>query len=175
MTLPIINAKDAQQLLANGAVLVDIRGRDEYARERIPGSRNRPLDSLSTVDEGARQVIFHCKSGNRTAVNASKLAAATACDAFILEGGIEAWKQAGLPVARDTRRPIEMQRQVQIIAGSLVVAGIGLSQFVAPGFLALSAFVGTGLVFAGVSGWCGMAKVLAVMPWNRRGTAGDLA
>lgn len=174
MTLPIITAKAAQQLLANGAVLVDIRGQDEYARERIPGSRNRPLDSLGTVDEGARQVIFHCKSGNRTAVNAPKLAAATACDAFILEGGIEAWKQAGLPVARDTRQPIEMQRQVQIIAGSLVLLSIVLSQFVAPGFLALSAFVGAGLVFAGVSGWCGMAKMLAVMPWNRRGTASDL-
>jgi rhodanese-related sulfurtransferase len=175
MTLPTITPKEAQRLLANGAVLVDIRGRDEYARERIPGARNRPVDTLSTVDEGAREVIFHCKSGNRTAVNAPKLASAAACDAFILEGGIEAWKQAGLPVARDTRQPIEMQRQVQIVAGSLVLLGIVLGQYVVPGFLALSAFVGAGLVFAGVSGWCGMAKVLAVMPWNRRGATGEAA
>ncbi len=169
MTLPTITPKEAQRLLANGAVLVDIRGRDEYARERIPGARNRPVDKLSTVDDDAREVIFHCKSGNRTAVNAPKLASAATCDAFILE----AWKQAGLPVARDTRQPIEMQRQVQIVAGSLVLLGIVLSQFLAPAFLALTAFAGAGLVFAGVSGWCGMAKVLAVMPWNRRGaTAG---
>ncbi len=168
MSLPTITARDAQRLICDGAVLIDIRGRDEHAREHIPGARNQPVDTISTIDSGARQVIFHCKSGNRTATNAAKLASAVTCDALILEGGIEAWKQAGLPVTRDARQPIEMQRQVQIGAGSLVLLGVVLSQFVAPGFLGLSAFVGAGLVFAGVTGWCGMAKLFAVMPWNRR-------
>ena len=67
----------------------------------------------------------------------------------------------------DRKQPIEIMRQVQITAGSLVVIGVVLAFTVAPAFIALSAFVGAGLVFAGVSGWCGMAKLLALMPWNR--------
>lgn len=168
MSLPTITAIEAQRLIAEGAVLIDIRGADEYAREHIAGARNEPVDRLSVIGGNPRQIIFHCKSGNRTAANAGKLAEAADCDSFILEGGIEAWKQVGLPVARDARQPIELQRQVQIAAGSLVLLGLVLSQFVAPGFLGLSAFVGAGLVFAGVSGWCGMAKLFALMPWNRR-------
>jgi hypothetical protein len=72
-----------------------------------------------------------------------------------------------LPTSLDRSKPIEMQRQVQIVAGGLVLLGLVLAVVVSPWFAALSAFVGAGLVFAGVSGWCGMAKVLAVMPWNR--------
>lgn len=62
-------------------------------------------------------------------------------------------------------------RQVQITAGSLVLTGVLLGLFVAPGFFGLSAFVGAGLIFAGVTGWCGMANLLRVMPWNRRAAA----
>ena len=167
MTLQTISPKEAKRLIEQGAQLVDIRGADEHARERIPGARNLPLDRLTTVTNAAGPVLFHCKSGNRTSVNAGKLAEATACEAYIVEGGIEAWKDAGLPVASDKSKPIEIMRQVQIAAGSLVLMGLVLSQLVSPGFLWLSAFVGAGLVFAGVSGWCGMAKLLAFLPWNR--------
>lgn len=90
-----------------------------------------------------------------------------ACESYILEGGIDAWKKAGLPVAFDRKAPIPTMRQVQIVAGSLVVLGTVLGATVAPAFYALSAFVGAGLVFAGVTGFCGMERVLALMPWNR--------
>ena len=90
------------------------------------------------------------------------------CEAFILEGGIEAWKAAGLDVAIDRRQPLELIRQVQIIAGALVLAGVLLGWLAHPGFFGLSAFVGAGLAFAGLTGWCGMAKALAFMPWNQR-------
>ena len=113
-------------------------------------------------------MIFHCKSGMRTAGNAQRLAAAADCQTYILDGGIDAWKKAGLPVAIDARQPIEIMRQVQITAGGLVLLGVVLGTWVAPGFYGLSAFVGAGLIFAGISGWCGMAKLLAFMPWNRR-------
>lgn len=103
MSLPTITAAEAKRLIADGAILIDIRGRDEHAREHIPGARNQPVDTLSAVDSGGACVIFHCKSGHRTAVNAANLAAAASCDAYILEGGIEAWKQAGLPVVSNTR------------------------------------------------------------------------
>ena len=86
---------------------------------------------------------------------------------IIVEGGIEAWKKAGLPVERDRNQPIELQRQVMIAAGSLVLLGVLLGQLFAAGFYVLPAFVGAGLAFAGVTGWCGMAKLLALLPWNR--------
>ena len=93
------------------------------------------------------------------------------CETYILEGGIDAWKKAGLPVALDRSQPIDIMRQVQIVAGSLVLIGAVLGFFVAPGFYALSAFVGAGLLFAGISGFCGMAKLLGLMPWNRQARA----
>jgi rhodanese-related sulfurtransferase len=167
MSLPTISPTEAKRLMDQGATLVDIRGPDEFARERIPGAENRPLDRLSGIDGGNGIAIFHCRSGQRTSMNAAKLAEAASCDAYIVEGGIEAWKKAGLPVERDRSQPIELQRQVMIAAGSLVLLGVGLGQFADPAFYLLTAVVGAGLTFAGVSGWCGMAKVLALMPWNR--------
>jgi rhodanese-related sulfurtransferase len=176
MSLATIDVVRAKRLIDDGAVLVDIREADEYAREHVPGARHRALSALSTVDTGsAKAVIFHCRSGARTAANAPRLAGAVGCEAYILEGGLDAWKKAGLPVATDKRQPIEIMRQVQIAAGSLVLLGIVLGVWVAPAFLGLSAFVGAGLVFAGSSGWCGMAKLLAVMPWNRRAATAALA
>jgi rhodanese-related sulfurtransferase len=168
MSLPTIDAARARLLLDQGAVLVDVREADEHARERVPGARHNPLSRLAAVEAPAGQaVIFHCRSGARTAANAPRLAAATRCEAYLLEGGLEAWKRAGLPVAVDRSQPIEIMRQVQIVAGSLVLLGVVLGVWVAPAFLGLSAFVGAGLAFAGISGWCGMARLLALMPWNR--------
>ncbi|TFG89188.1 MAG: DUF2892 domain-containing protein [Hyphomicrobiales bacterium] len=112
-------------------------------------------------------IIFHCRSGMRTASNAGRLKEAAPCEAYILSGGIDAWKQAGLPVITDQSQPIEINRQVMIVGGSLVLTGVLLGAFVAPAFYGLAGFVGAGLVFGGASGWCGMAKLLAVMPWNR--------
>ncbi len=168
MSLPTIDVAGARRLLDQGAVLVDIREADEHARERVPGARSNPLSRLAPVEAPAgKAVIFHCRSGARTAGAASRLADTASCEAYILEGGLDAWKKAGLPVAVDRRQPLELMRQVQIVAGSLVLLGIALGVWVAPAFLGLSAFVGAGLVFAGISGWCGMARLLAIMPWNR--------
>jgi rhodanese-related sulfurtransferase len=168
MSLPTIDVARARLLLDQGAVLVDVREADEHARERVPGARHNPLSRLAAVEAPTGQpVIFHCRSGARTAANAPRLAAATRCEAYLLEGGLEAWKRAGLPVAVDRSQPIEIMRQVQIVAGSLVLLGVVLGVWVAPAFLGLSAFVGAGLAFAGISGWCGMARLLALMPWNR--------
>lgn len=167
MTLPTIDPMTAKRLLDDGAILVDIREVDEFARERVPVARNKPLSALSAIRSDAKAVIFHCRTGNRTQVNSQRLAGAADCEAYVLEGGLDAWKQAGLPVTADPRQPIEIMRQVQITAGFLVLMGVVLGTLVAPGFYGLSAFVGAGLMFAGTSGWCGMAKLLALMPWNR--------
>jgi len=171
MSLPIISPTEAKRLMDQGARLIDIRGPDEHARERIPGAESHPVEGLTSLAGEGGIAIFHCRSGQRTAVNAGKLARAAGCDAYIVEGGIEGWKKAGLPVVRDRGQPIEMQRQVMIAAGSLVLLGVLLGQLVAPAFYVVPAFVGAGLTFAGITGWCGMAKVLALMPWNRAASA----
>ena len=168
MSLHHISPADAALLIEKGAVLIDIRDIDEYARERIPNSTNVPLSKLCDVKLGKDQtaIIFHCKSGNRTRMNAPLLANAAQVDAFILDGGIEAWKKAGLPVAQDRKQPIELMRQVQIAAGSLTLLGAVLGYGINPGFYALSAAVGAGLLFAGITGNCTMARMLKQMPWN---------
>jgi len=167
-----ISPARAAELMRQGAVLIDIRERDEHARERIPGARHHALSQLgqgSVARDGDDILVFHCRSGARTKGNASRLAmAAGACETYVLEGGIDAWKKAGLPVTLDRSQPIDIMRQVQIGAGSLVLIGVLLGAFVNPGFYALSGFVGAGLLVAGTTGFCGMARILAVMPWNKR-------
>lgn len=174
MSLPSISPTEARSLLAEGATLVDIREADEHAREKIPGAHHLPLSKLDEADlalhEG-KPVIFHCRSGARTHGHALRLAARSGgtCEAFILEGGLEAWKKAGLPVATDRRQPLELQRQVQIGAGSLTLLGVLLGLLVSPWFYAVPAFVGAGLITAGVTGFCGMARLLMRAPWNKAG------
>lgn len=168
-----ISPERAAQLMRDGAVLVDIRERDEHRREKIEGARHLAasvLDREHPARPGDEVMIFHCKSGGRTRQNAPKIenALPSGIDTYILEGGIDAWKKAGLPVSLDRSQPIPTMRQVQIVAGSLVVLGTILGTAVAPGFYALSAFVGAGLIFAGVTGFCGMERILALMPWNRQ-------
>jgi rhodanese-related sulfurtransferase len=169
MSLQKITASEAKRLIDKGALLVDIRGPDEHARERIPGARNCPVTALEKLEAGAGPVVFYCRTGNRTAANANRLAAAAGCEAYAIEGGLDAWKQAALPIRSDRSQPIEIQRQVQLAAGSLVLLGVLLGLAGYPIFYALAAFIGAGLVFAGLTGWCGMAKLLAHMPWNRAG------
>jgi rhodanese-related sulfurtransferase len=167
MSLPTIAPADAKRLVDQGATLIDIRGADERAREHIPGSKHGPLAQMPDLAGVRGPIIFHCRSGMRTANSANRLKAAAPCEAYILEGGLVAWKQAGLPVTTDASQPIEIHRQVMIVAGSLVLAFVLLGAIVAPVFFWLAGLIGAGLVFGGATGWCGMAKLLAVMPWNR--------
>lgn len=168
MTLATLSPIDARAVIAAGARVIDIRGTDEHARERIPSALNVPLDRIGDLPRDGRPIVFHCKSGMRTAANAAQLEmAAGGAPAFILAGGIDAWREAGFPTAADRSQPLEIMRQVQIVVGALVLIGLLLGLFVAPGFFGLSGFAGAGLLFAGMTGWCGMANLLRLMPWNR--------
>lgn len=167
-----LSPSQARATVQAGARLVDIRSADEHARERIPGAINVPLDRIASLPCDGTPVVFHCRSGMRTQAAAADLArAAGDAPVFILEGGLDAWRREGHPTLADTSQPLEIMRQVQIAAGVLVLAGVMLNLFVAPAFLALTAFVGAGLAFAGATGWCGMAHLLRRMPWNRRTNA----
>jgi rhodanese-related sulfurtransferase len=168
-SLPTIDPKTLKRRLDEGsALLIDIREPAEHARERIAGARLVPL---STIDRqpipSDKAVVFHCRTGNRTAANAGVLRAKDCPEAYALAGGLEAWKAAGLPTEFNRHAPIELFRQVQIAAGSLILIGLVLAVLVSPWFVALSAFVGGGLIFAGVIGTCGIARLLGIMPWNQ--------
>jgi rhodanese-related sulfurtransferase len=165
-----ITPEEARRRIETGAILVDIREPDEYARAHIPCARNLPLAQLGRIED-ASEVIFHCRSGMRTADNAAALAASTDAPVFLMEGGLDAWRKAGLDCAVDRRQPLEIMRQVQIAAGLMVLTGVLLGFVIDPLWFGLAAFVGGGLTLAGISGWCGMARLLAVMPWNRRQVA----
>jgi rhodanese-related sulfurtransferase len=171
-SLESITPAAAKKLFDQGqAALIDIREPMEHARERIPGTRLVPLSKLDAsmvaAAAGDKPIIFHCLSGNRTATNAACLAGAASGKAYVMAGGLHAWKAAGLPLTVNKKAPIDLMRQVQIATGSLVVLGVALAASVSPWFMLLAGFVGAGLVFAGTTGFCGMARLLARMPWNR--------
>jgi rhodanese-related sulfurtransferase len=170
-TLTALDPKTAAARLKAGELaLIDIREADEYARERIEGAISMPLSRLEESGltlEPQRDVVFHCKSGMRTNANCARLAAHVDGRAYVLDGGLDAWKKAGLAVRTDVKAPLELNRQVQIAVGGLILSGVALSVFVDPRFIAIPAVVGAGLTFAGLSGWCGMARLLALAPWNR--------
>lgn len=165
----------SQWLSSGEAVLVDVREPFEHASERIEGARHVPLGQVDAEtlrrDGVGQRLVFHCRSGARSGKALEQFESAleqAGIEVFHLEGGIEAWKAAGQPVTRAEGAPkLDIMRQVQVTAGSLVALGVLLGVALTPWFLVLPAFVGCGLVFAGLSGWCGMAKLLGKMPWNR--------
>jgi len=169
--LRAVDAPTLKQKLDRGeAVLIDIRETDEHAREHILGARLAPLSAIDAHDfdrDHSKAAVFHCKSGMRTQANAAKLLSKGFAEAYYLQGGIEAWKAAGLPVHTNSKAPIEIMRQVLIVAGSIVLLGVALGFIVHPAFFGLSAFMGAGLLFAGSTGWCGLALLLRQMPWNK--------
>lgn len=159
-------------LRSDATVLIDVREDFEHAEERIAGAVNCPL---SKFDAGAirerfkdSRVVFHCRSGKRSTEAALRFQRGSEA-VFHLAGGIEQWKSSDRAVIQPASRTVlPIMRQVQIIAGGLVTLGVVLGVTVAPAFLGLAGFVGIGLMLAGISGWCGMAKLLAAMPWNRQ-------
>ena len=168
---PIDPQSLARKLKSRELTLIDIREPDEYAREHIEGAVSLPLSRLEAGHvalRGATPVAFTCRTGMRTNSNCDRLAAYVGEPAFVLDGGLDGWKKAGLATNADRKAPLEIMRQVQITAGAIVVTGVILAATVNPAFIWLSGFIGAGLVFAGSTGWCGMAKLLSVMPWNRK-------
>ena len=163
-------AKVAERMKSGHAVLIDIREADEFVRRHAAGALSRPLSGFEAAHlkvEAAKDVVFTCRSGMRTGANCDRLAASVDGEAFVLQGGLDAWVAAGLPVQEDRKAPLELMRQVQITAGLLVLTGVLLGFTVHVGFFALSGFVGAGLTFAGATGFCGMARLLQAAPWNR--------
>ena len=153
----------------SGIPLIDVRTPAEYGSIHADGAMNHPMESLEMEKiPFAKEQEIHviCQSGGRSMKVSQKLEAAGFTNVVNVEGGTSAWHAARLPVV-EGKKVMSLERQVRIAAGSLVVIGAAVGQFVHPGGFALSAFIGAGLVFAGVTDTCGMGMMIAKMPWNQ--------
>ena len=173
-TVQTLSPQALKGLLDSGKAveLIDVRTPVEYRGAHLAAARNLPLDKLDVEAIKAERagsmdqpLYVVCQSGARSRKACEGLLAAGIV-AVCIEGGIPACEIAGIPVTRG-KQGMSLERQVRIGAGSLVASGVLLGVLVNPWFLAIPGFVGCGLIFAGVTDWCGMGLLLAKMPWNR--------
>ncbi len=169
-----ISPQELSDLLSQGkAELIDVRTPVEYREIHIEGARNVPLDRLEPESLVAQRngrsdepLYVTCKSGKRGSQACQKFIDAGFDRVVNVDGGVDAWESADLPVVRG-KKTISLERQVRIAAGFLVLVGALLGLFVHPYFVGISAFVGAGLMFAGITDSCAMGMLLAKMPWNQ--------
>ncbi|MBT3378428.1 MAG: DUF2892 domain-containing protein [Lentisphaerae bacterium] len=167
-----ITAGEASRLVAEGgaASVVDVRTGLEFGGEHIAGSRLIPVDRIETRAEDVMATpaprLLLCRSGKRAAMARETLAKLHVAGLSVIEGGLGAYLEAGGDTVKGKAR-MSVERQVRIAAGSLVLLGVLTGAFLSRAFLIISGFVGAGLIFAGVTDWCGMGLLLARMPWNR--------
>lgn len=156
---------------AGDVILIDVREPGEYRAEHIEGAILMPLLTLS-VDRLAayrgKKIIFQCKSGKRGHQACEKIQKMRSplFKIYNLEGGITAWTEAGYPTKKTGRFFLPLDRQVQLMIGFCVLTSSLLAAAISPAFLFLTGFFGLGLLWAGLTGFCGLARLLARMPWN---------
>ena len=164
-----VEESNQQRHLKNDIPLVDVRTPAEYVSVHADGASSYPMESFNLEQiPFAKDEEIHviCQSGGRSMKVCQKLESVGFTKIVNVEGGTSAWQSAGLPVV-EGKKVMSLERQVRIAAGSLVVIGAVVGQFVHPAGYGLSAFIGAGLVFAGVTDTCGMGMMIAKMPWNR--------
>lgn len=173
MTPPVLRPFDLSRLLAEHPEtrILDVRTPGEFAAEHIDGAYNVPLDTLGEHGPEIRAgvtapVVLVCRSGQRARKAEAALAAAGMTNLHMLDGGMNAWTATGQPVHRGAPR-MSLERQVRIAAGTLAATGGFLALLVEPLFAAIPAFVGSGLIFAGVTDTCAMGMLIAKLPYNR--------
>ena len=169
----VISVEQLQSLNLTDKIFVDVRSPAEYRSVRVQGAVNLPLNTITCADVqklvGDKQnpaIILLCGKGGR-ARKAAEILQAGSFNLLVVEGGTNACVDANLPIEKGGEAVISIERQVRIGAGSLVCLGIALGYFVNPNFYFLSAFIGAGLIFAGVTDWCGMGLLIARAPWNK--------
>ncbi|VAX41253.1 Rhodanese-related sulfurtransferases [hydrothermal vent metagenome] len=180
ITYKTISTEQLNQLCLSGEAidLIDVRTPVEFREVHVPIAQNVPLDSLAPEDvmasrnnESDKPLYVICRSGSRSTKASEAFVKAGFTNIVNVEGGTLAWDAAQFPVVRG-KKAISLERQVRIVAGLLILLGVGLS-FVNPWFVGLSAFVGAGLTFAGITDTCAMGMMLAKMPWNKVNDCGE--
>lgn len=178
MPITPVDAITLRRWMKSGeAALVDVREPAEHAAERIEGALLLPVDAVqcsALPDCTGRRLVLHCRSGKRSAAACEKLLSEDPTrEIYNLDGGITAWAAAGQPLTVSGRFFLPLDRQVQLTVGLLLVMASLMGYFSTPGWFLLTGLIGTGLAFAGATGFCGLARLLARMPWNQRTAAGD--
>jgi len=170
-----ISVRELHRWLAAGgaAELLDVRTPGEFAAAHVPDAKLVPLDDLDPAaflkqcGAADRPIYVLCQSGGRARKAVEKFRRAGFENCSLVEGGTQAWMDAGLPVISSESRALPLMRQVQITAGIVSATGAALALFISPWFAVVPLLAGGGLLFAGLTGFCGLARLLAKMPWNR--------
>lgn len=167
-----LSPENAKRRIADGATVIDIRSQREFTDAHIPGAVLLPaglIDTDCTPQIKNGNVVFYCSSGVRTNAAQPTIEAAGFTNSGFIDGGLNAWRGAGLPVkaANGTAPKLDIQRQVQITVGILLLISTALSFMISPLFAIADGLIGAGLLMAGLTGTCMLASVLMWMPWNR--------
>jgi len=170
--MQMISVHELKKRLSDGdidEILIDVRSPAEFKSRHISGAKNVPMETAHDSIERLKtiqSVYVQCESGSRSFVVCRELEQA-GVNAINIDGGLHAWERAGFDLIRTGKQVIPIMRQMMIVAGLMILVGVGLGIWVHPWWYALSAFVGAGLLFGGVTGICAMTRVLSFMPWNR--------
>lgn len=173
MTIKTVDAATLKRWMDSGeAVVVDVREPAEHAAENISGATLLPLGGIRKSDlpnSDGKKLVIHCRSGKRGASACEKLLAEDRdLEVYNLEGGISAWSAAGQQVASSGKFFLPLDRQVQLAIGLMLVGGSVLGYIFSPVWFLLTGLIGAGLTVAGLTGFCGLAMMMARMPWNQR-------
>lgn len=172
MPIKTVDANTLKAWIASGeAVVVDVREPAEHAAENIAGANLVPLATVSKdalPDYAGKKLVIHCRSGMRSTNACQKLLAEDpSLEIYNLDGGINAWGSAGCGIERSGKKFLPLDRQVQLTIGVMLLAGSVLGYVFTPAFFFLTGVIGAGLTLAGATGFCGLAIVMAKMPWNQ--------
>ena len=174
----VIKSVDASTLKnwidSNQAVLIDVREPAEHASEKIEGAYSIPLGiiKLSDIPHYAdKKLILHCRSGKRSHNACEKLLTANPnLNIYTLEGGISAWIDAGYNILKSGKSILPLDRQVQLTIGIVLIISSILGLVISPKLFFVTGLIGVGLSVAGITGFCGLAMLIAKMPWNQKGS-----
>lgn len=163
-----LQPEEAHALIDRGeAIFVDIRSEDEYRAEKIAGAECLAIADIDKLKQTDKAIIFHCLSGMRTNQQAQDLASLLEKEAFVLAGGLHGWQNAGLPTEKVKGAVMPLQQQVMLTIGLLLLAATVATFTVSHWFALAILAIGGGLIMAGLTGFCGLARLLMLMPWNR--------
>lgn len=170
--LNVVSPSELRLMLDTGDTeLIDVRSTDEFAARHIKEARSVPLSilDLNQICDKTKKIVLQCESGSRSQSATKKLQGLSKdLKIYSLDGGIRNWVEKNYATVEGmaANNKLPLNRQVQITAGIIIVLGIVLTKLISRLFIIIPLFIGCGLIFAGISGWCGMASLLALMPWN---------
>ena len=169
-----VTADEAKELIETGGckLLVDVRSPAEFKASHVPGAHNIPLDELedeitNEVSDKDTTLFLMCSCGNRSGKACEEMESMGYHNVISIEGGIIELKRLGMKIVEEQHHVISIERQVRIVAGSLVLLGLILGFWLHPGYFAIAAVMGYGLVFAGITDSCGLGLFIVKLPWNR--------